>query len=118
MWQQLDIRQGDRLPSLALIVTDDDGGPIAYDALNYKSTLRLTHHRLGTVFERDVLIVPSTPPTISYDWQVADWYELDVGTYDLSVQVFEAVTNRPIFTAPSRRFAIVNVRPYAPLAPV
>jgi hypothetical protein len=115
MWSEFDMRQGDRLPSLSLVIESDIGVPVVYDPLIHKAVVRLTHQRLGSVFERDALIVPSTPPTITYDWQEADWFELPIGVYDLSAQVLTAVDNHPLVTAPSGRNAIFTVHPYAPL---
>lgn len=116
MWAQFEIRQFDRLPTLAFAIEDDDGAPTTIDPATRAVTLVLTSQQFGTQFRRRAAITGS-PTIVAYDWQEYDWYELPVGIYDLSAVITD-LAGVGILTAPSRRDALVVVRPSVPIGPL
>ena len=119
----ISLRQGDRLPSLVMQVTDEFG-----DSINLVGfTAWLVTRRVesadgaglwGTPLETLILDPPNG--VVVYDWQPEDTENASPGIYELVVEIRDGATGEHAYDVPTRRDTFLSLRsdvPF-PLIPV
>lgn len=110
------MRQGDRLPLLAVVVEDDDGNPVNLTGAKAYVMFRpidgepvFTDGSVTGWYVVEALIPSPTAGVVAYDWLQAEVDALTIGVHELAIAVQYGTA--PYFIAPTDRQAQLIVRP-------
>jgi hypothetical protein len=111
------MRQGDRLPLLALVVEDDDGNPVDLTGARAWVLFRpldgepvFTDGTVTGWYTVEAMIPSPAAGVVAYDWLQPEVDSLNIAVYELAVAVeYPGVAGR--FIAPTSRRSQLVVRP-------
>ena len=111
--QTLELRQGDRLPTLVVQVVDDLGNIIDLtDRTAWLSVRRVQSGEGASPWggRRQAAITDAVNGIITYDWQPFDTEFAPPGTFELILTVIDNATGQDILTAPTRSNPVLVIR--------